>query len=37
LFRAEIELYRTLDPATRLVILKAICDIRCEVCALIIL
>ncbi|PAN44477.1 hypothetical protein PAHAL_9G046400 [Panicum hallii] len=27
---AEIELYRTLDPATRLVILKAICDIRCE-------
>ncbi|CAN6286488.1 unnamed protein product [Urochloa humidicola] len=27
---AEIELYRALDPATRLVILKAICDIRCE-------
>ncbi|KAF8708930.1 hypothetical protein HU200_029845 [Digitaria exilis] len=27
----EIELYRALDPVTRLVILKAICDIRCEV------
>ncbi|KAL6893881.1 hypothetical protein ACP4OV_007979 [Aristida adscensionis] len=27
---AEVEMYRTLEPATRLVILKAICDIRCE-------
>nr|CAB3497813.1 unnamed protein product [Digitaria exilis] len=26
----EIELYRALDPVARLVILKAICDIRCE-------
>ncbi|KAF8732005.1 hypothetical protein HU200_015955 [Digitaria exilis] len=27
---AEIETYKTLEPATRLVILKAICDIRVE-------
>ncbi|CAM0876951.1 unnamed protein product [Alopecurus aequalis] len=27
---AEIETYKELEPATRLVILKAICDIRCE-------
>ncbi|XP_020096114.1 DDT domain-containing protein DDR4 [Ananas comosus] len=27
---AEIETYKTLDPATRLLILKAICDIRVE-------
>lgn len=33
LLRAEIELYKALEPATRLVILKAICDIRGEVCA----
>uniref|UniRef100_A0A0A9CRZ5 Uncharacterized protein n=1 Tax=Arundo donax TaxID=35708 RepID=A0A0A9CRZ5_ARUDO len=26
----EVEMYRALEPATRLVILKAICDIRCE-------
>uniref|UniRef100_A0ACD5X8U9 Uncharacterized protein n=1 Tax=Avena sativa TaxID=4498 RepID=A0ACD5X8U9_AVESA len=26
----EIEAYKELEPATRLVILKAICDIRCE-------
>jgi len=29
--RTEIETYKTLEPATRLVILKAICDIRVEV------
>lgn len=29
---AEIEAYKILDPATRLVVLKAICDIRVEVC-----
>jgi hypothetical protein len=29
--RAEIEMYKELEPATRLVILKAICDIRVEV------
>ncbi|VAI23543.1 unnamed protein product [Triticum turgidum subsp. durum] len=28
---AEIETYKELEPATRLMILKAICDIRCEV------
>uniref|UniRef100_N1QQM2 DDT domain-containing protein n=1 Tax=Aegilops tauschii TaxID=37682 RepID=N1QQM2_AEGTA len=27
---AEIETYKELEPATRLMILKAICDIRCE-------
>ncbi|TVU44538.1 hypothetical protein EJB05_03983 [Eragrostis curvula] len=27
---AEIEMYGALEPATRLIILKAICDIRCE-------
>ncbi|KAL6636739.1 hypothetical protein ACP70R_024311 [Stipagrostis hirtigluma subsp. patula] len=27
---AEVEMYKALEPATRLVILKAICDIRCE-------
>ncbi|KAM0850308.1 hypothetical protein ACQ4PT_053161 [Festuca glaucescens] len=26
----EIEMYKKLEPATRLLILKAICDIRCE-------
>ena len=31
LHRAEIEMYKELEPATRLVILKAICDIRVEV------
>lgn len=31
--RVEIETYKELEPATRLMILKAICDIRCEVCA----
>jgi hypothetical protein len=34
LFRAETELYKALEPGIRLVILKAICDIRSEVCAL---
>jgi hypothetical protein len=29
--RTEIETYKTLEPAIRLVILKAICDIRVEV------
>lgn len=29
--RAEIEAYNTLDPAARVVILKALCDIRVEV------
>lgn len=29
--RAEIEAYKMLDPATRVVILKALCDIRVEV------
>jgi hypothetical protein len=33
-FRAETELYKALEPGIRLVILKAICDIRGEVCAL---
>jgi hypothetical protein len=28
----EIEAYKTLDPDIRLIILKAICDIRVEVC-----
>lgn len=26
--RAEIEVYKTLDPGVRVVILKALCDIR---------
>jgi hypothetical protein len=29
---AEIEAYKILDPDIRLIILKAICDIRVEVC-----
>lgn len=29
--RAEIETYKTLDPGTRVLILKALCDIRVEV------
>lgn len=29
--RAEIEMYKTLDPGVRVVILKALCDIRVEV------
>lgn len=29
--RAEIETYNTLDPGVRVVILKALCDIRVEV------
>ena len=31
LCRAEIEMYKELEPSTRLLILKAICDIRVEV------
>lgn len=31
LFRAEIEAYKALDPGVRVVILKALCDIRVEV------
>jgi len=31
IYRAEIETYRTLDPGLRVVILKALCDIRVEV------
>ena len=27
----EVELYKTLDPCVRVVILKALCDIRVEV------
>ena len=30
-FRAEVEAYNALDPAVRVVILKALCDIRVEV------
>ncbi|RWW30454.1 hypothetical protein GW17_00004963 [Ensete ventricosum] len=30
-FRTEIETYKTLDPRTRILILKALCDIRVEV------
>lgn len=30
-FRTEIEKYRTLHPRTRVLILKALCDIRVEV------
>lgn len=29
--RTEIEVYKMLDPAVRVVILKALCDIRVEV------
>lgn len=31
LFRAEVEAYKALDPGVRVVILKALCDIRVEV------
>lgn len=31
IYRAEIEAYSALDPAVRVVILKALCDIRVEV------
>lgn len=31
IYRAEIEAYIALDPAVRVVILKALCDIRVEV------
>lgn len=31
LFRAEVEAYNALDPGVRVVILKALCDIRVEV------
>lgn len=30
-FRAEVEAYKALDPGVRVLILKAICDIRVEV------
>lgn len=30
-FRTEVEAYNTLDPGVRVVILKALCDIRVEV------
>lgn len=33
-FRAEVEAYNALDPGVRVVILKALCDIRVEVLAL---
>lgn len=29
--RVEIEVYKTLDPGVRVIILKALCDIRVEV------
>lgn len=29
--RVEIEVYKSLDPGVRVVILKALCDIRVEV------
>ena len=29
--RLEVEVYKTLDPGVRVVILKALCDIRVEV------
>lgn len=29
--RTEIEVYKSLDPAVRIIILKALCDIRVEV------
>ena len=32
--RAEVEAYSALDPAVRVVILKALCDIRVEVLSL---
>lgn len=36
LFRAEVEAYNALDPAVRVVILKALCDIRVEVTLLLV-
>lgn len=31
IFRTEIETYKELEPATRVLIMKALCDIRVEV------